>query len=289
MDPSGNVLARSTESLSIDDPLAQLRAGSTSYYEADGLGSITSLSNSGGTVAASYTYDSFGNMTASTGSTTNPLRYTAREFDSETNLYYYRARYYDPATGRLISEDPIGFSGGANFYAYVSNSPLSYADPFGLKDVYVVIWNRELMGNSVGHVVVMDTNGNTLLSQFPTPHASTGENTRLDWTETYNRENRDPNAAFKVHVPDDPAFDAAVLDELNKSTWNWLPTNKNQTNCVVAADKGLKAGGVPVGGHDLPGYLGDTLSALSKRNKVPGQQWSVTPVPLSNLPGPIHF
>jgi uncharacterized protein RhaS with RHS repeats len=97
------VLARYTESLSIDDPLAQLRAGSTSYYEADGLGSITSLSNSGGTVAASYTYDSFGNMTASTGSTTNPLRYPAREFDSETNLYYYRARYYDPATGRFIS------------------------------------------------------------------------------------------------------------------------------------------------------------------------------------------
>ena len=77
-------------------------------------------------------YDSFGNLTNSLGSITNPFRYTAREFDAETNLYYYRARYYDPTTGRLQSEDPIRFTGGVNFYAYVHNSPLNYNDPSGL-------------------------------------------------------------------------------------------------------------------------------------------------------------
>ncbi len=45
----------------------------------------------------------------------------------------YRARYYDPATGRFLSEDPIGFDGGSNFYAYVGNSPTNRKDPLGLR------------------------------------------------------------------------------------------------------------------------------------------------------------
>jgi RHS repeat-associated protein len=57
----------------------------------------------------------------------------ARESDTETGLYYYRARYYDPTAGRFTSEDPIGFnSGQGNFYAYVGNSPVRNVDPFGL-------------------------------------------------------------------------------------------------------------------------------------------------------------
>jgi RHS repeat-associated protein len=102
------------------------------YYEADGLGSVTSLTDPTGAVAATYTYDSFGFMTASTGSATNWLRYTARQFDSDTGLYYYRARYYDPTTGRFLSEDPVRFDGGLDFYPYASNNPANLTDPFGL-------------------------------------------------------------------------------------------------------------------------------------------------------------
>jgi len=83
-------------------------------------------------LASTYTYDSFGNTTASTGSLTNPFQYTGRQFESETGLYYYRARYYDPTTGRFLSEDPIGFKGGINHYSYVDNRPLNFTDPFGL-------------------------------------------------------------------------------------------------------------------------------------------------------------
>jgi len=100
-----------------------LRIGTTSYYQADGLGSVTSLSNGAGAVAQNYTYAAFGNIIATTGSLVNSFRYTGREFDSETSLYFYRARYYDPATGRFLSEDPIEFAGGANFYPYVQNDP----------------------------------------------------------------------------------------------------------------------------------------------------------------------
>jgi len=109
-----------------------LRSGATSYYHADGLGSITSLSSSAGAIANTYTYDSFGNLTASTGSLVNSFQYTGREFDSETGLYYYRARYLDQSVGRFISEDPIRFWAGANFYSYVHNQVPNLSDPSGL-------------------------------------------------------------------------------------------------------------------------------------------------------------
>jgi len=109
-----------------------LRSSTTSYYQVDGLGSVTSLSSTAGALAQTYTYDSFGRQTASSGSLTNPFQYTAREFDTETNLFFYRARYYDPGVGRFINEDPAMFSAGNNFYRYVSDSPLSLKDPYGL-------------------------------------------------------------------------------------------------------------------------------------------------------------
>ncbi len=132
---SGTPVARYAQNRTIDEPLAMLRSGATSYYEGDGLdsGSITSLSNAAGTVSNTYTYDSFGMLTNSTGSITNPFRYTAREFDSETNLYSYRARYYDPAVGRFLSEDPRTFDSDVNFYDYVYNSPLNFTDPSGMQ------------------------------------------------------------------------------------------------------------------------------------------------------------
>jgi RHS repeat-associated protein len=107
------------------------RGGTTTYYEQDGVGSVTSLTNSAGALAQTYTYDSFGNTTNSSGSLQNFFRYTGREFDPETSLYYYRARYYDPTTGRFLSEDPIHFHAGTNFYRYVNNNPVLLLDPMG--------------------------------------------------------------------------------------------------------------------------------------------------------------
>jgi RHS repeat-associated protein len=129
---SGSVVARYSQGASFDEPLAMLRSATTSFYEEDGLGSVTSLSSGAGALAQTYTFDSFGNQTASSGSLTNPFRYTARELDSETGLYFYRARYFDPQTGRFLSEDPVGFSVGNNFYAYVLNNPVNLIDPVGL-------------------------------------------------------------------------------------------------------------------------------------------------------------
>jgi RHS repeat-associated protein len=117
--------------MDVDEPLAMLRSGTTSYYHADALNSITSLSNAAGALANTYTYDSFGNITNSTGSIVNPFRYAARDFDTETNLHYFRTRYLDPSTGRFLSEDTARFDESVNFYPYVNNNPMTFNDPFG--------------------------------------------------------------------------------------------------------------------------------------------------------------
>ena len=138
VDNAGNLLARYTQGTNVDEPLAEFRPA-TSYYESDGLGSVTSLSGSSGTIVTTYSYDTFGQLISSTGTVLNPFQYTARDFDAETALRFYRARYYDPDSGRFLSEDPIRFKDGVNFYSYVKNSPVSKFDPTGLArcDYYI--------------------------------------------------------------------------------------------------------------------------------------------------------
>lgn len=132
VDSAGNVLARYTQGSHIDEPFAELRSGTISYYEDDGGDSVTSLTSSAGAVANSYAYDSFGKLTASSGTLTNPFQFAGRDLDPETGVFYNRYRYYDPTVGRFISEDPSGFDGGINFYPYVNNSPIGSVDPLGL-------------------------------------------------------------------------------------------------------------------------------------------------------------
>jgi RHS repeat-associated protein len=129
---SGGEVASYAQGDGIDEPLALDRGGTVDYYEQDGLGSVTSLTASNGTVTQSYTYDSFGNLTNSSGSLTNYFGYTARDFDTETGLFYYRTRYYDSSSGRFLSEDSLRFAGGMDFYAYVRNEPSLFRDPFGM-------------------------------------------------------------------------------------------------------------------------------------------------------------
>jgi RHS repeat-associated protein len=132
VDQSGNVLARYTQG-GPDEPVVETRSGTNSFYEEDGLKSITSLSDPSGALANTYIYDSFGNVIASTGALTNPFQYTGRDFDPETGLRFYRARYYDPQIGRFLSDDPSRFLTAWNLYAYVDNDPVDYTDMWGLQ------------------------------------------------------------------------------------------------------------------------------------------------------------
>ena len=103
---------------------------------ADPLGTTIALADSLGAIQTQYTYEPFGKTTSSGQNSSNSSQFTARENDG-TGLYYYRARYYDSNKARFISEDPIGFKAGVNFYAYVENDPVNAIDPTGLDVVSV--------------------------------------------------------------------------------------------------------------------------------------------------------
>ncbi|MGE5343860.1 MAG: RHS repeat-associated core domain-containing protein [Candidatus Omnitrophota bacterium] len=77
-------------------------------------------------------YDSFGNLIHRTGSSTGNLGFQGKYFDSESGLYYFNNRYYNPEIGRFTSEDPIGLNGGINPYRFVNNNPINLRDPYGL-------------------------------------------------------------------------------------------------------------------------------------------------------------
>ena len=193
----------------------------------------------------------------------------------------YRARYYDPVRGRFVSEDPLGLAGGdLNFYTYVQDRPTNLLDPLGLRNIYVAVWNRSLSEGSVGHIMALEMDGRVILSQFPPTQTHKASNTLLDWQQTLAREGRDPDVFLKVYVPDDARFDEVVRNRRNRSTWDWLPTNANQTNCVESVGAALQAGGVPVGSYRLPGNLG---TALVRKTGQGGQPWSVTPPTLQEF------
>lgn len=134
-DESGNLTQRYLYGPQIDQVLAQedTQTGEVLWALTDHQGTVRDVINNDGEVVNHITYDSFGQITSETNADVNfRFGFTGRDVDEETDLYYYRARYYDPEVGQFISEDPIGFSAGdANLRRYVDNSPLNGVDPSG--------------------------------------------------------------------------------------------------------------------------------------------------------------
>ena len=135
LDGSNNITARYTHGPGIDEPLVLEKAGASFFYHADGLGSITEITDSSGVLKQQYAYSSFGKIESQLDANfIQPYTFTSREFDPETGLYHYRRRTYNPHTGTFPQEDPIGFAGGnINLYSYVRNNPVGHRDPFGLQ------------------------------------------------------------------------------------------------------------------------------------------------------------
>ncbi|MGF1486956.1 MAG: RHS repeat-associated core domain-containing protein [Prochloraceae cyanobacterium] len=132
-DGAGNLAQRFLFGPGVDQVLAQESNNNVLWSLEDHLGSIRTIIDPTGTVLNQITYDSFGQIVNQTDPNLDfRFSYTGREFDSETQLYYNRARYYNPAIGRFISIDPIGFEAGdVNLYRYVNNSPTNFTDPSG--------------------------------------------------------------------------------------------------------------------------------------------------------------
>jgi RHS repeat-associated protein len=161
-----------THGANIDEHLAIERNGQYFYYHADGLGSIANITDASRNIVQTYQYDSFGMVKPSTNFR-NSYTYTGREWDKETGLYYYRARYYDPMEGRFVSKDPISFAGGdVNLYGYVQNNPVNYIDPPGLFRISVNDPGGRNGSTYGGTITVTGDNGQTVSvpgSSWPNP------------------------------------------------------------------------------------------------------------------------
>ena len=119
------------------------------YHHLNALGSPIVLTNGRKTVVARYDYDVFGAIRNETGRSDNPRKFTGKEWDADSNLYYYTARYYDPYIGRFNQRDPAG--DGSNWYAYANNNPLKFVDPTGLRAVNLE--ERSALEHTFGPIV----------------------------------------------------------------------------------------------------------------------------------------
>src|SRR5262249_6041282 len=135
-DPSGGVVARYLLGAKTDSLLARWRPqDGLAWYLADREGSVRDVTDGAGSAVVNHIeYSSFGQvLSESNAAAGDRFLYTGREYEAELGLYYYRARFYDPSSGRFLSQDPLGLeSGSANLYRYAENSPLDYTDPSGL-------------------------------------------------------------------------------------------------------------------------------------------------------------
>jgi RHS repeat-associated protein len=110
-----------------------------SFYGYDGFGTVRQLTSLAGTVTDTYSYDAFGNQLNTTGTTPNNYLYRGEQYDPDLNLYYLRARYYNPATGRFLSRDPEDGKAidpaSLHKYLYANDDPVNGRDPMGHEDL----------------------------------------------------------------------------------------------------------------------------------------------------------
>jgi RHS repeat-associated protein len=134
---AGAVLRRYVHGPEVDNPLiwfegAGVASSSAQYLIADRQGSVAGVANASGAVTANYPYDPYGvPMAWGTIGSAPRFRYTGQIAIPEAQLYYYKARVYDPVAGRFLQTDPVGDKDDLNLYEYVKGNPVNTSDPSG--------------------------------------------------------------------------------------------------------------------------------------------------------------
>ncbi len=144
---AGITLASYTHGSYVDEVLSIDRGGRRYFYHHNALHSVAALSDDLGMVVERYRYDPYGRpeLFDASGAALPPspwglphsaignvYLFNGREFDEETGLYQYRARYFTTGHGRFLQRDPIAYESGLNLYAYVRGQPTYFNDPSGL-------------------------------------------------------------------------------------------------------------------------------------------------------------
>jgi len=139
-DGSGNRLRRFVPGPGVDEHIVWYEGsdlGTRRYHHQDERGSVIAVSDASGNLVGTINrYDEYG---VPQGTLTGRFGYTGQPWIAEAGLYHYRARAFNPAMGRFMQTDPVGYAGGMNIYAYVRNNPVNRSDPMGLQDQHVVV------------------------------------------------------------------------------------------------------------------------------------------------------
>ncbi len=123
------------------------------YFLTDRQGTVHGIADTNGNLVEQYRFDAFGRLEGvfdGSGKSLvqsaigNRLLFHGREYSWGTGLYFFRARWYDPISGRWLSNDPIGISGGLNQYVFCANNPVNFVDPTGLK-----VYNVTFRGKTI--------------------------------------------------------------------------------------------------------------------------------------------
>ncbi|MHB9050184.1 MAG: RHS repeat-associated core domain-containing protein, partial [Pirellulales bacterium] len=229
-------------------------------------------------------YDAFGKITSQTNSAEQPrFTYTARELDSDTGLYYYRARWYDATTGKFMSEDPIDFAGGdENLYRYVRNRPLNFVDSSGrTKQVYAFEGRAGYAGadrvpNPDGTEVVgagWPSSASQVLNYWYNAVQAAGKDVKWhylpsegDWRAARNQIAQDAKKARTL--PDGTiCYDTIVLLGYSAGGWKVLTLSRQLQNAVgagggVKADLAVTVDPHPDEWHGGPSAVAGTLAGI---------------------------
>jgi RHS repeat-associated protein len=141
---SGTLLQRILTGPAINQLLARTSSGGTTgWYLSDRLGSIRDIANTSGTVIDHLSYGSFGDiLSESSPANGDKFKFDGMQYDDALGIYYVNARWYDPASGRFVSKDPMGFGAGdANLYRFAGNDSLNRIDPSGMESKWVWPWD----------------------------------------------------------------------------------------------------------------------------------------------------
>jgi RHS repeat-associated protein len=114
--------------------VARQTSSATTEYVFDQQGNVVDRTNGSGVVQSVTQYDGWGNEQAISGTPSDPFGYNGQAgyyLDRETGLYLCQHRFYDPANGRWVNRDPIGYGGGTNLYGYCTGEPVGRNDPHG--------------------------------------------------------------------------------------------------------------------------------------------------------------
>ena len=244
--------------------------GTTNTYYAlkDHLGSVLALTDNAGNIVESYRYDAWGRTTvygangsALTASAVgNRYCWQGREYFWKTGLYYFRARWADPVTGRWLSPDPIGIAGGLNMYAMMGNNPVNFADPQGT-DIYFSSGG----GKHASIIVdIPNCSGGHMAYDFA---PAQGGKKDLDLNVFYGPSKTDLEPwprkvpSTYIHIPATSEQDLRAIILMKLAKTEGLPYAVGLNNCANMARMVIDGAGIPIG-DGFWGSFFDTPSRL---------------------------